>query len=102
MVIPITCPRCSYSIDAIVDPAYLFILYKCPQCQSNVVNYKNKVDIISDRLFLKLISKRKFKFIINKQTSKLVTATCITENQIKNLRILMETEKDFDSFLKKI
>lgn len=102
------CPKCSFPVDAVVDPVYLFVLYKCPKCNSNVVSYEKKIDVVSDKLLTKLISTGKFKLFSEKTKAVTTkrpirsTAPCITDEQIKNLRTLMDTEKDFDSFLKKI
>jgi len=105
-IVSFECPKCSCAVDAIVDPVYLFVLYKCPKCRCNVVSYEDKVDVISDKLILKLLASRKFKLQSSKKPSKPAPmkqeATIITEEQIEELRHLMATEKDFDSFLKKL
>ena len=94
------CPKCFCPVDTVVDSIYLFVLYRCPECRSNVVCYGNKVSIVSNRLINKLIASGRLKIFSDK---KLVSETsCISEDQIQNLHMLMETEKDFDSFLKKI
>lgn len=102
--VSLECPRCTCSVKALVDPDCVFVLYKCQKCKSNVVFYEGKVDVISDQLIIKLLARKKFRLQSNKKSSNktLKQPTVITEEQIENLRHLMATEKDFNSFLNKI
>ena len=95
--------------EAVLDEMYhKFIIYTCPKCQSNVVYYKRKVDIIPDRLFKKLIKKRKLIFCGNVsfsssegQPNRQVRGP-ITKEDVINLKILLETEKDSAGIISKL
>ena len=97
------CPKCHYTIKAELKKFCDFILYRCPKCNRNVVYYNNKFDIISDKMVAKLRKNKKLKLVswasypVHKSKSE-----DITKDKIVDLKILMETEKDFNSFLAKI
>ena len=83
---------------------YKFVLYRCLKCDSNVVCYGNRVGLISDRLFKKLLLNNKIKScgdifsfpkdapidIIFPRSRK----EPISGDDIADLRILLATEKD--------
>ena len=111
-IFTLKCPKCRLRAKAILnEPFHNFIVYTCPKCQSNVVYFKNKVDIIPDRLLKKLISKRKLTFCgdINfscteNQSDKKPTTNKkpITEEDIIDLKILLETEDDIGRLISKL
>jgi endogenous inhibitor of DNA gyrase (YacG/DUF329 family) len=97
-VLKLECPKCRLPARAVIEsPYYRFIVYTCPKCYSNVVYYKNKIDVIPDRLFKKLLKKRKLAFcgdvVFNSSTKKNLGQE-ITQDDILNLKILLETEMD--------
>lgn len=105
------CPKCRLSAQASLDsPYHRFIVYTCPQCHSNVVYYKNKVDILPDRLFKKLLKKQKLEFCgqidfippKKRQRRKVSVRGPITQDDVLNLKILLETEKDTADFISKL
>jgi hypothetical protein len=108
-ILVLACPKCHLRAEAVLDEAYhKFIVYTCPKCQSNVVFFKHKIDIIPDHLFKKLIKKRKLTFCGN------VSFLCsegqpdrqirgpITKEDIIDLKILLETEKDSSGIISKL
>ena len=108
-VINLECPKCHFPARAEVkDKLYKFLIYTCPKCHSNVVYYKNKIDILSNKYMESLRKKKKLQFcgdalfptlpkvIKKKKTGK------FTQEEITDLRILLETEQDVDTFLSKI
>ena len=103
------CPKCKLPSRAILNKKFnKFIIYTCPSCKSNVVYYGNKVDIISDKLLNKLIKGRRLKFngavhFMGKEyTMGLKKRNRITEDDILNLRILLETEEDTNRIISKL
>lgn len=60
-VIKVSCPKCGLSMSTATtthEKYKEFFLYRCPKCDSNVVFYKNKADIISDKLVKELCDKK--------------------------------------------
>lgn len=122
------CPKCGLPGEAVLEEAsYKCILYVCPRCHSNVVCYQNKIDVITDHLLDNLLKNKKLEFCGNvkfpeergargpKQRKtrvkknirkkKSVSSTekgPITRDDILNLKILLETEKDFDSIVSRL
>lgn len=99
----VNCPRCNYSICAKIKGDYKFFIYLCPKCGSNVVYYANKVTIISDKLFKSLRKRKNLKYcgevvpvIIEKDKTE------ITKDMITDLKILLETETDFNNLISKL
>lgn len=102
------CPSCGFSVQAnLSNDKYRFFIYKCPSCYNNVVWYKNKIDILSDKLVRELLESK------NVQYCGMVTATkksCpsykkqegISEDDIANLKILLETERDSGKIISKL
>ena len=103
------CPNCRLSANATLDGTHhRFIVYTCPKCRSNVVYFKNKIDIIPDRLFRKLLRKRKLVFCGDVSFFPAVgkpdqpVRGPITHQDIVDLKILLETEKDSFRFISKL
>ena len=100
-VIKLKCPKCDFGVKAELKGKFnKFVLYFCPKCNSNVVFYNNKVDIISDAMVLEL--QKKLKTCGATYFSRNKSKKAITEDDIINLRILLETEMDFDKILAKL
>ena len=105
ITIDIQCPKCHFMVKAEIKKFFKFVMYCCPNCGSNVVFYNNKIDIISDKFLEKLKKKKRFQFCgdaIFSMNVKSNKKSSITKNQILDLKILLETVKDFDEFLSKI
>jgi endogenous inhibitor of DNA gyrase (YacG/DUF329 family) len=113
--IKIDCPKCQHPVEATLKKVFKLIMYTCPKCQSNVVFYDNKVDIISDAMVYKLRNNKKLQFfaMTNKKSAPKSPKTpkvpavkkfrrSLSEDDIMDLKILLETEKDSGSFLSKI
>jgi len=104
------CPKCQLPAKAFLDsPYHKFIMYTCPRCHSNVVYYKDRVDTLSDRLFKKLLKKHKLEFCGQidfispvKGKKRVLVRGPITHDDILNLKILLETEKNTSDFISKI
>lgn len=91
----VCCPRCSLSAEAVLEQDYYkFIIYKCPRCGSNVVMYEDKIQVISNRLIKKLIKAGKLRFCGNISFKMPPHKPPITDDDILNLKILLETESD--------
>jgi len=90
------CPNCSLEARIEIRKFSKFVIYVCPKG-------KNKVSVISNRMVESLKTQQKLEVCgdvlfptISKEKGE------ITEDSILNLRILLETEKDFNNFLKQI
>lgn len=98
------CPKCGFPVQASIEECtHEFLLFVCPKCQSNVVCYDNKLDIISNRMVNKLLKSNKLKqcgILSVKSLEK--PEHPISSDDIINLRIALQTSKDVKDFLKKI
>lgn len=107
--IKIKCPRCHLAAEAVLEHTFhKFLIYTCPQCRSNVVYYRNKIDVISDRLLRKLLKRGKLRHcgnvsFVEKSLRKRrlrgdieeeAPRNSITPDDVLNLKILLETEDD--------
>ncbi len=108
IVLKFQCPKCGSPAHAEVkDQSYKFLLYVCPRCHSNVVHYDNKTDILSDSFALSVAKEYNLQFSGQavvpkpKESSKEVPKE-ITEDTVLDLKILLNTETDFDTFLSKL
>lgn len=110
MILKLKCPNCKSPARAEVKKkSYKFLIYVCPNCNSNVVYYNNKIDVLSDKFVEMLTKKSKLQFsgraIFPKKPRKLLKKTGrveITKDNVTDLKILLHTEKSFESFLSKI
>jgi len=102
----IHCPKCKLPARAILEgKCHKFLLYTCPKCRSNVVYYNDKIDIISNKLLFKLVRKNKLQFCGNiffNKTKKKPIKKIITEDDITNLKILLENCKDVQEVINRI
>jgi len=103
--IKLCCPKCGFPVNASIEennPECL--LFICPKCQSNVVYYNNKLDIISDNMMRKLFKKNKLKMcgMMEIEPSPGPKDTPITSDDIINLRILLETTDSVEDFIEKL
>ena len=110
IIIALECPRCHFPAQAHVEKFHKFIIYICPKCQCNVVFYNNKIDLISDKMIKSLKRSKKLRFCgsalfpsLDTEKTPFLPPTSsgegITKDEITNLKILLETEKDFNKFL---
>ena len=103
------CPRCHSPACAKVNKkVYKFLIYKCPVCNSNVVYYENNIDILSDKFMNSLMKDKHLTFCrdalfpkISPSNNKLKDEK-ITLDRIIDLRILLNTEKNFNEFIEKM
>lgn len=109
ITISLRCPKCKYPARAEIKKFFKFVVYRCPKCQSNVVYYDNKTDILSDTMMRSLGKKRKLKNFGNAffpsakpVEKKPQIGTGITKDNLVDLKILLETEEDFDEFISKL
>jgi hypothetical protein len=110
MILKLKCPNCNSPARAEVKKkSYKFLIYVCPNCDSNVVCYNNKVDILSDKFVEILTRKNKLQYsgraIFPKKPKKLpkkIRRDDISKDNVTDLKILLNTEKNFESFLSKI
>jgi hypothetical protein len=100
----LACPKCGLSVKASLgDNCSEFILFVCPKCQSNVVYYDHKIDVISNKLLSKLIRNKRLKMCgVLKANTSLRNNQPINFDDIVNLRIVLETSLGVDDFLSKI
>lgn len=107
IVLKLICPKCGSPARAEVKKRlYKFFIYVCPKCRSNVVNYENKTDVLSDKFVNDLAKKYKLQYsgkaIFPKITVKKPETGEITKDRIVDLKILLNTETDFDDLLSKL
>ena len=108
-IINFECPKCHCGAKAELETIYKFLIYKCPNCHSNVAYYNNKLAVISDRMINILRKKNKLKFCranfkadsSSKSFSEKFSED-ITPDRITDLKIILETEKDFNKLLAKL
>ena len=99
------CPRCGFVAKAETDRKYKIVLYVCPQCNSNVAHYENKSSIISDRVVRAVVGHKKFKRcgeLSYKKKEKVQKPRGLTKDALLDLKILLETSIDVNSFIKNI
>ena len=108
-VLDLRCPRCNLLAKAVLDgSSHRFIVYTCPKCRSNVVYFKNRIDIIPDHLFRKLLRRRKLIFCGDVSFTPATgkpdqhVKGPITQEDITDLKILLETEKDSSGFISRL
>jgi transcription initiation factor IIE alpha subunit len=102
-ILKFECPKCRCGAQAELGRHYkLFLIYKCPNCNSNVAYYDNKISIISDKMILSLKKKNKIKFCKTVIQPRPKKSKNITKDDVLNLKILLETEKDPDSLISKL
>lgn len=97
----VDCPKCHLKVGVDLDSKkpFKFLLYRCTCCKSTVVYYDGKITIISDKLRKKL--SRKYKLTSIKVCSA-AQPNVITNEKIEELKILLETETDFDKLISKL
>jgi len=89
-----TCPQCGFSLDAeILRRKHRFLIFRCPCCERNVVQYRNRTDTLSDELVSLLIKSRKLQYC-GILKSPYHDHAVISADDIINLRILLNTERD--------
>lgn len=99
----VECPKCLLKAQIEIRKFCKFVIYICPKCKSNIAYYNNKVSIISNRMLNSLKKQKRLEVCGNALFPvKTKHKSNITKDDIINLQILLETEKDFNSFLKKI
>ncbi len=103
------CPRCHSPARAKVNKkVYKFLIYRCPFCDSNVVYYEDTVDILSDEFMKTLMKDKHLTFCGDAVFPKVspsnesIIKEEITLDRIRDFVITLNTEKDFQTFLKKI
>ena len=98
------CPRCGFNARAkLTFDKAAFFLYRCPSCNSNVVMYDNKVDILSDGLVNLLMGQKKMRFCGTvEQHKELGHGSAITADDLINLKILLNTETDVNKIIAKL
>lgn len=100
--VKIECPKCKLAIGAKVQELRDFLIYICPKCQSNVVYYNNKVDIISDKLLRKLLKQKRLASCGQIEIVDHKPHMAITMDDVTDLKISLETSKSVDDFLAKL
>lgn len=100
-----TCPKCQLESNAeVARRKYKFLVYRCPECQSNVVSFAGKVVTISDSLIETLIQSGRLMFCGDTVAKPRSTTSHsgLTEDAVTDLRILLATENDFDKILSQL
>jgi len=101
-----SCPNCRFSVKAELEKKFnKFVLYVCPKCDRNVVYFKEKIRMISDKMVNRLKKEGRLQhcgstmFYVPSRTQKPLG---ISKDDIVNLRILLETEQDFNRIIEKL
>jgi ssDNA-binding Zn-finger/Zn-ribbon topoisomerase 1 len=110
MQVKVKCPKCGLMVEAQLEAFRDFILYQCPKCKNNVAVMDNKTMIISKELFKSLVTQGIFEtcgkfspmILVKKNKEKSNSVHSISQDDILNLRILLETETDFSKILSKL
>jgi hypothetical protein len=96
------CPKCGFVAQAKLNGKKCkFILYKCPCCNRNVVHYNGKVDILSDAMVNMLYKSNTTHICGNlyKIEPGVVRDIAITDDDVINLKILLNTETDSNKII---
>lgn len=103
------CPKCGLPARAdLKSKFHKFLIYTCPRCRSNVVYYKHKLDVLSDQFVEALLQNGRLKFcgnvLFSNNNFKPTEAQssrdrAIDTDDITNLKILLETEKDISKII---
>lgn len=104
-IVKLECPSCGYPAQAIIQQNTMkFLLFVCPDCQSNVVYYKHRLDIISDEMVNKLIQRNKLIECGNFTHTETPPPNChsLTSDDILDLKIVIETSKTIEEFIRNI
>jgi predicted RNA-binding Zn-ribbon protein involved in translation (DUF1610 family) len=101
------CPKCGFVAHAEIKRKYKFVIYACPKCNSNIAQYDNKINVISDRMVKAVANNRKFKCcgklrLEKNEKPRIKTSSGLTNDAITDLKILLNTTKDIDTFIKSI
>ena len=107
IIVKIGCPHCGFPAVASLEyNCQEFLLYKCPNCHSNVVYYNNKLDTISDQMLQKLIDKDKLKTcgLLDVASPNIppVKDQPISTDDLIDLNIALESTTSVDDFIKKL
>ena len=105
IIMNLKCPKCGFPAEAKIKRFIKFVIYVCPECQSNVVIYDNKIGILSDQMVKYLMKRKQLKFCGNAsfiRPPKYQKGKVITHDKITDLKILLNTETDFDKLLSKL
>ena len=102
--VKLECPKCKLPIEAKIKKSHHeFLIYICPKCQSNVVHYSDKIDIISDKLLRKLLKQKRLTSCGQIEIGSASQAQrVISLDDVTDLKIVLETSKNVDEFLSKI
>jgi endogenous inhibitor of DNA gyrase (YacG/DUF329 family) len=103
ILVKLACPKCGSPVSAAVENGHHeFLLFICPKCQSNVVYYGNKLDIISNKMVKKLVKEHRLQMCGMLQVNTPELDHTITFDDVINIKIALETSNSVDDFLKKI
>jgi len=104
--VKVKCPQCGLNAKAQLKDYKKFIIYKCPGCKENVVCYKDKIEIISEKLIRKLLRKGALvscgDILFKNPDYKDKEREPITKDDIINLRIMLETETNWEKILEQL
>jgi predicted RNA-binding Zn-ribbon protein involved in translation (DUF1610 family) len=102
--VKLACPKCGFPVSAAIENSHhKFLLFVCPKCQSNVVHYNNKLDIISNKMVKYLVEKNKLQMCGMLQIDMVPKPNhSITSDDVINIKIALGTTETVDDFLKKI
>lgn len=99
----LACPKCSLEAQIEIRKYCKFVIYVCPRCHSNIAYYADKLSIISDNMLNSLKKQKRLEVCGNALFPiKSKDRETITKDTILNLKILLNTEKDFDNLLKQL
>lgn len=100
------CPSCGFSAIANLDSKkFKFLIYQCPECNSNVVLYAGKISILSDPFVRSLFRSKKLRFcgaLLKAQENPPKNAQGITKDALLDLKILLETEQDVNRIISQL
>jgi len=101
------CPKCGLKSDAeVARRRYKFLVYRCPECASNVVSFAGRVVTVSDGLVDSLLKSGRLMFCgdtVARPSSKVSAEKGeITADAVTNLKILLATESDFDKIVSQL
>lgn len=105
IIFSLECPKCNFTGKAYLCKKPKFFIYTCPKCFSNVAYFKNKFGTLSNDFVKSLKNRNDLKLVGSLYSSSehpRINKKPITKSDLIDLKILLNTETDFYSFISKI
>jgi hypothetical protein len=99
--VTLRCPNCLLEAKLSLSASHRLLIYTCPMCKNNILYHKGKADIIPIHLFKKILRRGNLVLCGDVQF-KVQSRRAISDEDISDLRILLETETDSSKIISKL